>query len=62
MERCNVTNTNTGKTIGADILSRSDKQIKVALDGTKFSLMLYRSDVRRPYVGNMSGMEFTSNG
>lgn len=62
LERIKIRNTNTGKEVGADVLERSDKRLKVALDGTKFTITLTRSDIRRPYVGNYSGMEFTSAG
>lgn len=62
MDRCKIKNTNTGKEVGADVLERSDKRLKVALDGTKFTIQLFRADTRRPYVGNLNGMEFTSAG
>jgi hypothetical protein len=59
---CLVSSTDTGKTMKADILQRSDKSLRVALQGTNVVLTLTRNDVNRPYVGNRAGMEFTSNG
>lgn len=62
MALCTVNCTDTGKDVKADILKRGDKELQVALHGTQFKLVLRRSDIRRPYVGNMSGMEFTTRG
>jgi len=59
---CSVNSTDTGKATEADILSRSDKSIRVALTGTDIVLTLTRTDTRRPYVGRLHGMEFTTNG
>lgn len=59
---CSVSSTNTGKTLTADILKKSDKSLRVAIQGTSITLNLTRSDVKRPYVGNHAGMEFTSFG
>ena len=53
----------TNKEVGADILSRSDKVLKVALDGTTLALTLYkRTAGDKLYVGNSSGLEFSSTG
>lgn len=53
----------TNKVIGADILSRNDRSLKVALDGTTLTLTLYkRTPTDALYVGNASGLEFTSTG
>lgn len=62
MEQCDVTATRTGRKVRADILSRSDKSIKVVLVGSDITLILNRTDLRKPYVGNKNGMEFTTNG
>ena len=62
LETCSVVSTNTNKAVKADILKRSDKSIRVAFQGTNTVLTLTREDTRRPYVGNMAGMEFTTNG
>ena len=53
----------TNKEVGADILSKNDRVLKVALDGTTLSLTLYKkSPADKHYVGNGSGLEFTSTG
>ncbi len=62
MDRVKVTNTNNGKDADADVLQRSDKRLRVALVGTNITINMTRSDTRRPYVGSMNGLEFTSNG
>ena len=62
METCSVTSTNTNKTVKADILKRSDKSIRVVLHGTNIAFSMLRTDTRRPYVGYLNGMEFTTNG
>jgi hypothetical protein len=59
---CSVNCSETGKTVSADILKKSDKVIRVALHNTDIVLNLTRSDTRRPYVGSRSGLEFTTNG
>lgn len=62
LETCSVVLTETGKTVRADILKRSDKSIRVALQGTDIVLNLNRTDTRRPYVGARHGLEFTTLG
>lgn len=62
MNTCEITNTNTGKTVRADILKRTDKSMRVVLQGTTTPVNLSRTDVRRPYVGNLMGMELTTRG
>lgn len=62
MEKVSITCTNTGKTVLADVISRNDKSMKVAFQGTTITLQLFRKDPRRPYVGHMAGQEFTTNG
>ena len=59
---CSVKSTTTGKEVKADILSKSDKSIRVAFQGTDIVMNMSRSDTRKPYVGSRSGMEFTSFG
>jgi hypothetical protein len=46
----------------ADVLKRSDKSLRVAIQGTNITLNLSRTDMKRPYVGNYAGMEFTTFG
>ena len=42
----------------ADVLSKSDKHMRVALVNTTVTLELHRTDVRQPYIGRLSGLEF----
>lgn len=63
MKRTTVTCTDTDGSVGADILSRSDRTLKVALDGTSLTLVLKKRDPsHRYYVGSRNGLEFTSTG
>lgn len=62
LETCSVVLTESGKTVTADVLKRSDKMIRVALQGTDIVLNLNRTDTRRPYVGSRHGLEFTTRG
>jgi hypothetical protein len=59
MDTCKVRNTNTGQTVTADILSKTDKSLRVVFKGTNIPITLTRTDVRKPYVGIMHKMEFT---
>lgn len=51
-----------GKTVQADVLERSDKRLKVVVKGTDIRIVLTREDVRKPYVGQMAGMEIVTQG
>lgn len=63
MDRTEVTCTDTGNTVGADILDRSSRRLKVAVDGTQTSLTMSKNDPNdRLYIGSMAGFEFTSTG
>lgn len=63
MDRTNVTCTSTESIVGADILDRNDRYLKVALDGATIALELFKDTPNtRIYVGYMFGMEFTSEG
>ena len=42
----------------ADVLSKSDKHLRVALVNTTITLELHRTDLRKPYIGRLSGLEF----
>ena len=42
----------------ADVLSKSDKHLRVALVNTTVTLDLHRTDVREPYIGRLSSLEF----
>jgi hypothetical protein len=45
----------------ADVLSRTDKYLKVVIAGTTMTIELNRSDLNRPYVGTKAGLEFAYN-
>ena len=62
MEEVTITNTEHGKDALAEVMQRSDKILRVAIKGTTVIIHMTRSDTRRPYVGNLNGMEFTSYG
>ena len=42
----------------ADVLSKSDKHMRVVLINTTVTLDLHRTDVRDPYRGRLSSLEF----
>ena len=42
----------------ADVLTKSDKHLRVALVNTTVTLDLHRTDVREPYIGRLSSLEF----
>ena len=42
----------------ADVLSKSDKHMRVALVNTTVTLELHRTDVRQPYIGRLNSLEF----
>ena len=42
----------------ADVLSKSDKHMRVVLENTTVTLELHRTDVRQPYIGRLSRLEF----
>ena len=42
----------------ADVLSKSDKHMRVVLVNTTVALDLHRTDVRQPYRGRLSSLEF----
>lgn len=62
METCVVTCDDTGKNITCDVIQRSDKQLKVAIPKTTITVILKRTDVRKPYIGHGAGMIFNSRG
>lgn len=62
LETCSVSCSETGKSQKADVLKKSDKSIRVALQGTNIVMNLNRTDLKRPYVGNLHGLEFTTFG
>jgi len=63
MDRISVTCTDTESTVKADVLEKSDRHIKVALDGSTIAVELYKdTPTARVYIGYMFGMEFTTTG
>ena len=42
----------------ADVLSKSDKHLRVVLVNTTVTLDLHRTDVREPYRGRLNSLEF----
>ena len=42
----------------ADVLSKSDKHIRVVLKNTTVTLDLHRTDIREPYIGRLNSLEF----
>ena len=42
----------------ADVISKSDKHLRVALVNTTITLDLHRTDVRQPYIGRLNSLEF----
>jgi len=52
MDKIEITCTNNGKTKTADILFRSDKHLKVAIEGTQITIEMHRQDLNKPYIGH----------
>lgn len=50
-------------TIGVDILSKSDKYMKVVIDGMDITIELHkRTPTDKNYTGHAAGMEFSTTG
>lgn len=62
METIEIHCTDNDKVKTAEVLSRTDKHMKVVFEGTTMTLELVRKDVNKPYVGNKAGLEFVYNG
>ncbi len=63
MDRTNIICTETEVMHEVDILEKSDKRLKVVIDGTDVVILLYKNDPHdHVYVGNNAGLEFTSVG
>ena len=58
MEKIEITCTNNGKTKPAQILSKTDKYMKVILPGTQITIELFRKDLNTEYTGHTAGLEF----
>jgi hypothetical protein len=59
MEKIIITCSDNGKSKTVDVLMRSDKYLKVVVEGTTMAIELHRSDLNRPYIGSKAGLEFT---
>ena len=62
METIEIHCTDNDKIKTAEVLSRTDKYMKVVFEGTTMTLELMRKDLNKPYVGNKAGLEFTYDG
>lgn len=62
MERVEITNTSNGTKVGADVLTRSDKKLRVVIDGMADPINLTRIDTRTPYTANLFGVELQTRG
>jgi len=40
------------------VLSRTDRYMKVAVEGTTMTIEMHRTDLNKPYVGTKAGLEF----
>ena len=59
MDKIEITCTNNGKTKTADVIFRSDKHLKVAIEDTQITIEMHRQDLNKPYIGHTAGLEFT---
>ena len=59
MENITITCIDNGKTKTAEVLSKTDKYMKVVIEGTTMTIELTRKDLNKPYIGNKAGLEFT---
>ena len=50
MEQIQITCTENGLVKTADVLSQSDKYLKVVVEGTQIAIELFRNDVNKPYI------------
>ena len=59
MEQIEIICTDNGKTKNAEVLNKSDKYIKVVVEGTQIAIEMFRKDVNKPYIGHTAGFYFT---
>ncbi len=57
IEKVDVYCTDKDKTVSCDVLRKTDKHIRVVLPGD-LPLNLDRNDTKKPYIGEMYGLEF----
>ena len=58
METIEITCTNNGKTKIAEVMHKTDKYMKVIVEGTQIFIELFREDVNTPYTGHTAGLKF----
>ena len=59
MDQIEITCIDNGKIKTAEVLSKTDKYMKVVIEGTTMTIELTRKDLNKPYIGNKAGLEFT---
>ena len=59
MENVEIVCTDNDKTKIVEVLSKTDKYMKVVVEGTTMTIELFRKDLNRPYIGNKAGLEFS---
>ena len=59
MEQIEIICTDNGKTKNAEVLNKSDKYMKVVVEGTQIAIEMFRKDVNKQYIGHTAGLEFT---
>jgi len=58
MEKITITCTRNNRTKDADVILKTDKHLKVALEGTQITIEMHRDDLNKPYTGHTAGLEF----
>jgi len=58
METIEITCTNNGKTKTAEVMQKTDKYMKVIVEGTQIFIEMFREDLNTPYTGHTAGLEF----
>ena len=58
METIEITCTNNGKKKPVEVLTKTDKYMKVVLPGTQIVIELFRNDLNSEYTGHTAGLEF----
>ena len=58
METIEITCTNNGKTKTAEVMHKTDKYMKVIVEGTQIFIEMFREDLNTPYTGHTAGLEF----
>ena len=58
METIDITCTNNGKKKPVEVLTKTDKYLKVVVPGTQIVIELFRDDLNTAYTGHTAGLEF----